>query len=166
MKTLWWNLEGEKTQAFCPVALAFIRWRLQWEGKRIPASLDDGRQRGHLYGLVGWISKDAPIFSANWSATFEAWVNAHLLAVACFDSFAQWVRISENEFNKNSVGWTLNEHEHFMTRHWACGGRGLRSEPGLLFIEPQAAGSIAQYRPVCNRAHLRTTLSSLAMIRR
>ena len=39
-KHLWWDTEGETTQAFCPVAMAFLRWRMQWEGCRIPSSLD------------------------------------------------------------------------------------------------------------------------------
>lgn len=166
MKTLWWNLEGEDTKAFCPVALAYLRWRMQWEGKRVPSQLDDARKRGNLYGLLGWVSKDAPIFSVNWSESYELWLNAHLLAVACIDSFVEWTKISELDFSKGSVHWSLNGHEHFMSRHWACSGRGNPVEPGLLFIEPAVSGHIASYRPICTKTHVRTTLSELEKIRR
>jgi hypothetical protein len=166
MKTLWWNLEGESTQAFCPVALAYLRWRMQWEGKRVPSQLDDARKRGNLYGLMGWVSKDAPIFSAHWSESYESWLNAHLLAVACIDSFIEWTKISEMDFSKGTVRWCLNSHEHFMSRHWACSGRGSLVEPGLLFMEPAAIGPIASYRPSGTQKHVRSTITELENIRR
>lgn len=166
MKALWWNLEGERTPAFCSIALAFIRWRMQWEGKRVPAQLDDGKRRGNLYGLVGWISKDAPIFKDNWPQDFESWINAHLLSVACIDSFVEWIRISERDAAMNSVCWQLNEHESFMSRHWACSGRGNRFEPGLLYVETPVVGCLTNYRPRCGKKHWLGTLSSLAKIKR
>lgn len=72
MKTLWWDLEGEKTNSFCEIALAFIRWRMHWEGRRIPATLAVSNRGIVPYGLLGWISKDAPISSAYWSPAFES----------------------------------------------------------------------------------------------
>ncbi|MDO8777183.1 MAG: hypothetical protein Q7K57_52435 [Burkholderiaceae bacterium] len=96
MTTLWWDLEGERTHSFCCVALAFIRWRMQWEGRRIPATLAGPNRGGVPYGLLGWVSQDAPIPSVYWSPAFESWLNAHLLGAACLHSFAGWMGQQNN----------------------------------------------------------------------
>ncbi|UUZ62841.1 TniQ family protein [Polaromonas sp. P1-6] len=62
MKSLWWDLDGEKTPAFCGAAQAFIRWRMQWEGRCVPSRLAErSGSKAVPYGLLGWISGDAPI---------------------------------------------------------------------------------------------------------
>ncbi len=156
MTFLWWDLEGEKTPVFCPTAMAFLRWRMQWEGRRIPARLAESPERSWVaYGLLGWISKDIPVASIYWSKRFEAWLNAHLLAAACFDSYRGWLHKYSIEENKPTSLWDSGCEKKFQRRHWACSGRGSPTEPGLLFLEPLVeieprVINIAQF----NRAHL------------
>mgnify|MGYP003385692695 CR=1 FL=1 len=170
MKTLWWDLEGEKTHSFCCVALAFIRWRMQWEGRRVPASLGSSGRGGVPYGLLGWVSKDAPIPSAYWSPAFESWLNAHLLGAACLDSFTGWITLSARQDADQYVRWKMRAHEVFSKRHWACSGRGDSKEPGLLFLEEvgakdfSLANSAVSYK--FTRAHRCGTAQTLAQMRR
>jgi hypothetical protein len=169
MKTLWWDLEGEKTRSFCCVALAFIRWRMQWEGRRIPTSLDRSGRGCMPYGLLGWLSKDAPISSVYWSPAFESWLNAHLLAAACLDSFAGWMTLSETQNADQYMQWEMRAYEVFGKRHWACSGRGDSTEPGLLFLEGVSAkdSSLADsVAHIFTRAHRCGTAQTLAQIRR
>jgi hypothetical protein len=166
MKALWWDLEGEKTNSFCCVALAFIRWRMQWEGRRIPATLAVSNRGIVPYGLLGWISKDAPISSVNWSPTFESWLNAHLLATACLDSFAGWMTLSAAHEVDHQLCWRMKDYETFTKRHWACSGRGTALEPGLLFQEPFATSNYLSLSCKCTRKHHHVTEQTLSIIKR
>lgn len=137
MKSFWWDLEGEKMPVFCPVALAFIRWRTQWEARRIPARMAAPAERSWIaYGLLTWISKDAPVPSIYWSKRFESWLNSNLLAAACFDSFRGWMTHCSMAEHKLKFTWKSGCENDFKRRHWACSGRGSESEPGLIFLEP------------------------------
>jgi DNA-directed RNA polymerase subunit RPC12/RpoP len=169
MKTLWWDLEGEKTKSFCEIALAFIRWRMQWEGRRIPATLAISNRGIVPYGLLGWISKDSPISSVHWSPAFESWLNAHLLAAACLDSFAGWMMLSATHKGDHQVRWCMKDHEMFTKRHWACSGRGTPFEPGLLFLEPLTSSNFLSANLLsckCTRMHHRVTVLALARVKR
>lgn len=134
MKSLWWDLDGEKTDAFCATALAFMRWRMHWEGRREPSKMSERPERAAVaYGLLGWISMSAPIPSVYWSKKFEAWLNAGILAAACFDSFRDWEERCATDERKGKIAWDFRDHDNYARRHWACSGRGTSFEPGLFF---------------------------------
>ncbi len=169
MKALWWDLEGETIQSFCGVALAFIRWRMQWEGRRIPSTLLAPDRGGTPYGLLGWISSDLPISSVRWLPSFEVWLDAHILGAACLDSFAGWMTLSAKQEGRGALLWRRRDHESFPRRHWACSGRGSSDEPGYLFLEHLTFnGRLAkEVEPVrCNRTHFAVTRSALASAKR
>lgn len=166
MKTLWWDLEGEKTHSFCSVALAFIRWRMQWEGRRIPSTLAVSNRGIVPYGLLGWISKDSPISSVHWSPSFESWLNAHLLAAACLDSFAGWMTLSAAHNGEHQVRWHMKDYENFSKRHWACSGRGTALDPGLLFQESFTTSDYLSLSCKCTRKHQHVTEQTLLKIKR
>ncbi|WP_421955290.1 hypothetical protein [Polaromonas sp.] len=157
MNALWWDVKGERTDAFCKTALAFIRWRMQWEGRRVPSRLNESQCQGSIaYGLLGWVSKDAPIPSVYWSPQFESWLNARILAAACFDSFRGWLHLSAEEEVKNEISWESGKENGYAHRHWACSGRGASFEPGLLFLEPMNVAESASSDAVpFNRKHFR-----------
>lgn len=163
---LWWNTEGETTTAFCPVAIAFLRWRMQWEGCRIPADLDQQRGLRTLFGLVGWVYGEAPIPSVLWTEGLSRWLTQHLLGFACLDSFYGWIDSANKSEACNKVLWRHEDCRRFNFRHWACSGRGTRDEPGLLYAEmcwnPRALESL----PACNRAHRSRHLVALKKIHR
>jgi hypothetical protein len=169
MSTLWWDLEGETIRAFCDVALAFIRWRMQWEGRRIPSTLVAPGPGGTPYGLLGWISSDLPIASLRWLPSFEVWLDAHIVGAACLDSFAGWKTLSAKQEAHGTLLWRRRDHEAFPRRHWACSGRGSSDEPGYLFIEHltfngQLAIGVEPRR--FNRTHFQETRRSLASVTR
>ncbi|MDI1252479.1 hypothetical protein [Thermomonas sp.] len=168
MKSLWWDLEGAKTDAFCPTAVAFMRWRMHWEGRRVPSRLAERPERTAVaYGLLGWISMSAPIPSVYWSKNFEAWLNASLLAAACFDSFRAWEQRCVLDLRKGKIAWNFRDHDNYARRHWACSGRGTSFEPGLLFLEPflGATSQFPEPEPF-NRAHYLRSRQIIDLLKR
>lgn len=161
MKTLWWDMEGERTPVFCPIAIAFLRWRMAWESCRVPSMLDAGKPR-IAYGLVAWLASEAPIGSPLWTKHVDAWLRTHLLACACLDTFAEWLGYISHQ--KSQVRWTREVTQRFGKRHWACSGRGTSDEPALLFMEPPY--KVISIPCAASGSHLRHTLSVLASIHR
>lgn len=161
-KAFWWDTEGERTLNFCSTAHAYLRWRMQWEGCRIPGALDStGRPRTH-YGLLGWLSGDAPIGSSLWTPELEAWLRSHLLVCALFDSFAEWQRVAAQV--KEVIAWQRSASQRFGKRHWACSGRGTTVDPANIFIEH--AFLTCERAPVASGAHVRRTRKTLCAIKR
>jgi hypothetical protein len=161
MKTFWWDPEGERTGAFCPTAVAFLRWRMAWEGRRIPNSLDAPGPARTPLGLVAWLASEAPIGSPLWTHQLDAWIRAHLLACACFDSFAEWQDLAHK--THAAILWRKDVALGFRRRHWACSGRGTVDEPAMLFIEQPYLGLADPGR--ASGAHLRHTRTVLGKIR-
>lgn len=168
MKALWWDLDGEKTDAFCATALAFMRWRMQWEGRRVPSRMLERPERtATSYGLLGWISKDAPIPSVYWSTKFETWLNTYILAAACFDSFRAWERRCSTDEQNKKISWNFRDNDDYARRHWACTGRGTRSEPGMLFLEPLLGRESKFYESVAfDRAHYLRSRQIIDLLKR
>nr|WP_241030406.1 TniQ family protein [Paraburkholderia sp. Ac-20347] len=92
---LTWPLTACTTAPFCPVAVAFLRWRCKWEGISIPRSLLQRPLHGAL-GLALWLSLDAPVAPQNWSRPASQWLTLHALVGACLDSF-HWYRAEAYE---------------------------------------------------------------------
>jgi hypothetical protein len=135
IKRLWWDLEGESTPSFCPIALAAIRWRLQWEGGRIPSRLAERPHKTPPLGLVGWSASRPPARINVWTTAFERALRHHLLAADLLDSWLGWMNLSLREFNIDKIRWTRESRESFPMRHWACcGGRGA-GESGHIFFD-------------------------------
>lgn len=162
MRSLWWDPHGERIDGFCPTASAYVRWRMQWEGCRIPNELNRPDRARTLFGLVAWLASEAPIGSHLWAYRLDAWIRAHLLASACVDSFAEWQLVAGRA--KKSVVWDKEDAKAFRRRHWACSGRGTTAEPAFLFIE-QPFQPIGQVAPASG-AHYRSTCSTLLRVRR
>jgi hypothetical protein len=55
-----YDTEGQHIPTFCPVASAYLRWRMYWEGMRVPADLF--RPPRHIpFGVLGWLCDGAPV---------------------------------------------------------------------------------------------------------
>jgi hypothetical protein len=161
-RALWWDLEGERTTSFCPTAMAYLRWRMQWEGCRIPGMLDSRGRVRTLHGILGWLSSEAPIGSALWTHSLDGWIHSQLLATALVDSFAQWQEVTAQA--TSTVVWRKSIAARFGKRHWACSGRGTLAEPALFYLEPAYLPIVAA--PPASGAHVRRTRSLLQTIRR
>lgn len=163
LNQLWWDLEGSTTASFCPVALAFVRWRMQWEGCRVPGHLNRRRLAPTPYGLAAWVSSEAPIGSPLWTLGFERWLNAHLVGEACLASFRGWLESSQRWSKKGQVYWRAHEADAFCIRHWAAVGRGTLDEPGVLYAEELAGSGVFELH-AASRAHRHEHLASLITI--
>jgi hypothetical protein len=164
---LWWDLDGESTAALCPVAMAYVRWRMQWEGCRIPRGLGQQKIARIPLGLLGWVSSDAPMPSPMWTKGLTLWVTNHLLGFACLDSFYGWLALAQRAAQAGHVNWNLRDHERFCFRHWACSGRGTVPDPGLLYVEASWDDcDLHRLEPAFTRMHQRQHLAALSSIRR
>jgi hypothetical protein len=162
---LWWDMDGETTAALCPTAIAYLCWRMQWEGCRIPAMLDPRKPGKVPYGLLAWVSAVAPIASPLWTEGYSRWVFGHLLGLACFDSFRDWSEVTRRSANAQRMNWSHRQYRMFGFRHWACCGRGTIYEPGVFYTEGATEASLDSAPPV-KRSHLRSHLRLLQATKR
>jgi hypothetical protein len=161
---LWWDIDGERIKSFCPIATAFIRWRMHWEGCRIPANLDRPGYLRTPYGLVGWLAGDAPIASNQWNKQFESWVHSTIFGCHCVESFYSWLEYSTIQSSKNSQIWNVLDHEKFPKRHWAICGYGATSETSYLFMQRTSKQVDLLAKDELN--HIQNTAKSISNIRR
>lgn len=132
---LWWDIQGERTVAFCPVAMAYLRWRMQWESRRAVGQLPGSKQSLTMLGLVGWIAAEQPVSLPTWRPEFFGWLRRHLIGADLLDSIFGWVELCQREYVKGHVVWRREAHEHFARHHWGCCGGGTSGEPGFLFFD-------------------------------
>lgn len=164
-RALWWNMEGEKTAAICPVTEAFIRWRMFWEGEAIPQRLW-GVEARLPRGIVAWRDESAPILRFGWSADGEAWLTEHVFALAVIGSFFD---LAEAAFQHNSDGgfvWSRRVTSGRNGRYWAVTGNDTPPRPLILF---QQLRTSVEWHARCmdeaaGRAHLRWHLARLKTI--
>ncbi|MEC4718064.1 hypothetical protein RY831_02795 [Noviherbaspirillum sp. CPCC 100848] len=133
-KHLDWRLEGVSTAAICPVAEAFLRWRMHWEGVGTPSGLR-APQMTMPSGLAGWIGTHAPICPLCWTRTAEQWVSDHVLgrhAIATFRTFLESALAHQR-------GGRITWHSVIVSTHhlpyWAIVGRDTAADPVTLFSE-------------------------------
>jgi hypothetical protein len=161
-RALWWDIEGEKTSLFCPTAVAFLRWRMHWEGCRVPSMLDSKYKVKTFTGIVGWLAVDAPIGSILWTKPLEDWISIQLFAFALFDSFAEWQQVMHQSLS--SFVWDKSISASFGKRHWACCGRGTVAEPAIFYVEPAYLKIASSCQ--ASMSHIRRTLKLLADTKR
>jgi len=83
------DTEGELVSTFCPVASAYLRWRLYWEGMRVPADLF--RPPRHIpLGIFSWLCDGAPVAAESWGLRDHEWLVGRVFAMDCINSFAAW----------------------------------------------------------------------------
>lgn len=162
---LWWNLEGEIMGSFCPVAIAFLRWRMQWEGCHIPSHLDRRERAAVPIGLGIWLECRPPVNMQYWTPAFIEWLNHHLLACDTMDTFAGWYELAIRDHSKRRVQWQKEDSKNFALRNWACcGGRGVHGEPGYFCYDRHTSFSRAP--PLFPPGHLGQVRLLLSLIKR
>jgi hypothetical protein len=127
-KQLWWHMEGEKTKAFCPVAEAFLRWRMYWEGSGTPRLLLAPMSKDPL-GLISWLGWGAPICPQGWAWEAEQWVSDHVLGRTLLGSFREFLQIALRDHARGKINW----HNHALTGkyecYWAIAGKDTHGAP-------------------------------------
>lgn len=129
---LWWHMEGEKTCAFCPVALAFLRWRMYWEGCGVPRYLL-APMRKDPYGLIAWYATHAPVCPPGWSPQAEHWVANHVLGRSCFGSFREYLEIAIKDAKRGTVEWHSKALTGMFESYWAVSGRDSPARPVRIY---------------------------------
>lgn len=161
----WWNMDGESTCAFCPVAEAFIRWRMHWEVCGTPRYLFSPMRKDPM-GLVAWLASDAPICPSGWTNDAEQWVSDHVLGSHCLGSFWELLEMALADTARNRINWDKHAYTGRYTSYWAVTGRDTVKSPIRIYEQVRAPCDIAAVLKnlSANRHHSRDHLSRLAKI--
>jgi hypothetical protein len=162
---LWWQMEGEVTTAFCPIAQAFIRWRMLWEGCTTPKYLN-AQSRREPYGLIGWLSARPSPCPPHWSYGTRLWVTKHIFANACMESFREQLKVAQKSAQQGEIFWsTLRTAVHYDT-YWAVTGRDSKTSPAVVYVRCPMEEETSPHLQERGKAHLKLHLAQLATIRR
>jgi hypothetical protein len=129
---MWWHMEGEKTKAFCPVAEAFLRWRMYWEGCGTPRLLFASMAKDP-HGLSGWLSWGAPICPAGWTWESEQWVSDHVLGRTLLGSFREFLQIALRNHQRDKIVWDSHVLTGKYESYWAIAGKDTPLAPIRLY---------------------------------
>jgi hypothetical protein len=130
---LWWNVAGEVTHSFCPVADAFIRWRMMWEGCGTPRYLF-GKQEGELHGIVSWISARPSPCPVYWSEDTKLWVLDHIYAAACIESFRENLVNGQRNQASEKQRWEKHALVVRYDTYWAVAGADTMNHPTAVYV--------------------------------
>lgn len=129
---LWWHMEGERTVSFCPVAEAFLRWRMYWEGCGTPRYLLAPMHKDP-FGIVGWMAAGAPICPAGWIPDAEQWVSDHVLGRTCLGSFREFLDIAIHNRERDRIHWDSHCLSGKYESYWAVAGQGTHAYPVRIY---------------------------------
>lgn len=144
-RRLWWPVIGSSTSAFCPVAIAFVRWRMVWEGVSVPAMLLSEPRTTPL-GLVTWLSSRAPVGSASWTHAVSDWLVAQILGRELQSSFRYLLDQASDSLSRDQVCWSRVALNELPKTGWVCAGKGVSRSPVRLYVM-NPSGSLADAAP-------------------
>jgi hypothetical protein len=150
---LWWDVEGEHVAAFCPTAAAFLRWRMFWEGVRVPADLFR-RPRHPPFGILGWLCDGAPIGAEQWTPKGEQWLAHRVFAMDCIRNFHEWQVLCASAVGAKATQWSRSAAGGYCLTYWAATGNDNPSAPLRVILDgepkyectPSGSESSAQHR--------------------
>jgi len=154
-QALWWNIEGDRTEALCPIALAFIRWRMGWEGISIPRELF-GRSKQRLPGLVSWNSSSMTTVGFNWSDDALNWIMQHAFMLSIASRLVQCLEEANDASKRGSVEWLRQDFSCCSGKKWAVTGSDTKMQPLLFFSEVKVRGTpdVESFMDNATRKHL------------
>lgn len=159
---LWWSLRGTETATLCPVAAAYLRWRMQWESVPIATMLAHRPTISPL-GLVSWLASAAPLGSIAWTAKVDEWLTGELLGRDLLADFFITLRDELKRPSKGRIPWTPAPAHALGGICWICVGRGTASSPARLFVRAEEAAVKAE-QLLLSPGHYREHLAKLARI--
>ena len=131
---LWWDVEGEGFITFCPMAMAYLRWRMFWEGVRVPADLIRA-PRHPPFGVLAWLCDGAPIGTEQWTPQGEQWLAHRVFAMDCIRNFYEWLTLSMSIPRTSSTRWLRVAVGGYCLTHWAAAGNDSASGPLRIFLD-------------------------------
>ncbi len=164
---LWWHMEGEVTPLVCPVAEAFVRWRMFWEGTGVPNALMHAPNKPP-YGIMCWQAESAPVCPAGWTPPAERWVIDHVFGMCCLANFRDWVDVVHLGNRSRQITWTRHIPSGQHDGYWAVTGNDSRSRPLHLFLgQPSQADPVQKLTACrCHAQHRFQHATALARIHR
>jgi hypothetical protein len=160
---LWWRMDEETTASFCPIAEAYIRWRMAWEGCGTPRYLF-GAPRRQLYGLVGWVSSRPPPCPNHWPRPTQLWVVDHIFANASLESFRERLSDAMDNHAKGTIHWKRSLVPVRYDTYWAVTGSDAKGQPAVVYLRcPMAPPAAADGLPR-GRQHQASHRARLASI--
>ena len=158
---LWWSLRDTETLTICPVATAFLRWRMQWESVPI-ATMLRGRPTVSPLGLVSWLASAAPLGSAEWTPKVDEWLTEQVLGRDLLHDFFATLRDELRRPADGRVPWSPSPAHALGGTCWVCAGRGTISSPARLFVRAEETNPLKELAP--SPGHFRRHLVKLAQI--
>lgn len=130
---LWWNLDGDSVFHFCPHAMAFIRWRMLWEGCGTPRYLF-APSRKTLIGIIGWhLARPAPA-PDDWAKETKGWISRHIFAATCIASLDQMVRWAQAASSETTICWDRPKSAVSHCCLWAISGQDTPEMPAVVYV--------------------------------
>jgi hypothetical protein len=153
---LTWSMNGTTTKPFCAAAVAYLRWRMFWEGVSTPAELRS-QPRNAPIGLITWQATYAPIGAASWSSRSCTWLSSHVLGSDLMGSFWHALHHAQSARGQALVSWEKGTHSDLERCGWICAGRGTVVTPLRLYIlrTPQSRKITKRIRDEHTKSHRR-----------
>ena len=164
---LWWRMEGERTVGFCPVAEAFLRWRMYWETCGTPCYLF-APMRKDPFGVASWIASSAPVCPVGWAWDTEQWAADHVLGRTCMGSFRDFLDIAISDQERDRIDWDGHALTGKYESYWAVAGRDTTACPARIYeqfrVPNRFSEVLGNFHGDC--AHRRTHRVCLARVQR
>lgn len=160
---LWWRTDEETTASFCPVAEAYIRWRMSWEGCGTPRYLF-GAPRRAFYGVLGWVSSRPSPCPSHWPRPTQLWVIDHIFANACVESFRERLAEAMENDTKGTIHWKRSFRPVRYDTYWAVTGSDVQGDPTVVYLRCPMPHPAAAYGLRGGRLHRAAHKAQLATI--
>lgn len=148
------RMDGERTGGFCPHALAFIRWRMLWEGRSTPRYLLV-RPANDYSGIVGWhLARPCPV-PDHWSTPTKTWIASHIFGATCLAAFDEILKWSESACKADLVEWDRTKSPIDYTCLWAVAGRDCRDQPAVIYLRRSNTSGLHVHQSENRAAHWR-----------
>jgi hypothetical protein len=131
-RRLWWPITGSRTPCFCPVAMAFIRWRLRWESAVRCTDLI-AEAIGPPLGIVTWLAS-APVGPASAGQPMRDWLINHVFGYELLASFERMLVEEQGRPEDELVEWKRDWVAPAANCCWVCAGSGTKYQPARLFV--------------------------------
>lgn len=136
------DMYGKSTCGFCPHALAFIRWRMLWEGCGTPRYLFAKRPT-EFFGILGWhLARPSPA-PENWSTETKTWIAGHIFSSTCLASLAEISNWAITACKEDVVLWEKKKSSVDYTCLWAVAGRDRRGQPATIYLSREPFGKVS-----------------------
>ncbi|WP_156648780.1 hypothetical protein [Massilia sp. Leaf139] len=162
-KSLWWNMHGKSTVQFCPSAMAFLRWRMFWEGCGAPRYLYVAPTK-ELYGIIGWHLARPETIPSHWSPVTKAWITCHVFAaslVECFDVLMRW---SDQADSRATIRWDQPMSPVNYSSLWAVSGRDCTDRPAVIYVRGPSAKRLRAPLVAFTRSHWQSHQAQVARL--